>query len=93
MFLDIDNKAEGLLYLDDGETLVKEKPCERALVHITFLEGTIYLTKLIPNRACKEPTQVDLVRQINSIEIIYPGSVAENLIGFNVNNLFMQEKP
>jgi len=53
VFLDEDHKAEGLLYVDDGETLVKENPCERALIHISFKDGVIYLTKLVPTKVCK----------------------------------------
>jgi hypothetical protein len=36
IFLDTFHKAEGLLYIDDGLTLVKDKPCERELIHFTF---------------------------------------------------------
>jgi len=34
-----------------------------------------------------------LTRQINYVEIAYPSSITEGLVGFNVANLFMREKP
>ena len=47
LYLDASNKAEGLLYFDDGLTLNHQQAREKALVALNFENGVLSVTRLI----------------------------------------------
>jgi len=70
IYLDRDNSAEGLLYLDDGQSFRYKTHNEKTLMHYSFEEGVLTATKLLDSEY-----HFAFKKQIDSVSIYGVSSI------------------